>query len=498
MDSRITSGLTKPVSHALDSTELVPTTDVGPIAASVFHDAGRRSRDPSPEGLTPRHTSASPQGLQPRAELPAWPHTSGASPSTHTPESSVHLAPMSIFGGTVGMEVPVDTSGLWGSQPKVSLEPRPSLDPASDRTHFVWVGKPVAPAELTEAMHMAARGGEVNLWTDQPAKAMKTALSMTSPAAGSIDTSVKLLPAGQGTADSATRQVRLRHVDEAFAAKGDDAIAKRLDLLQASEGVGLGNPGARSDIVRYQVLHQEGGVYMDFDRAEQLRRQTERNVPTTGPFPDIGGEVPLPPGGLKLAHSGHARFGLNNDLLVSAPGSRGSDALRQATASGFGALGQTPALVATPRTLAAHADELRHLSADVVPFSARQANSDIANSVDASRTGSVLQAHPPAWSATRPNVLDQARSPAMRGTPMWAVPNETVMQASGPGAAQRAAGTEGWKEYDHKGLTLSYPPDLAARYGVDRIGLPPSAGSWKRSAAQALPTSFEAPENETP
>ncbi len=497
MDPRITSAQTTPVSHALDSAGSGRVAETGPISSSVFRDVGRhgrRSRDPSPDAPAPRGSSGSPKGLPPRAALSGWPKASEAGASAQTPQAAAQDAPMSPFGGTVGLEAPAGGFTAWNSSPTVRLEPRPPLDPTCEKTHLVWVGKPVPAAELTAAMHMAARGGEVNLWTDQPAKAMASALSMTSPTAGAIDSGVHLVPAGHGNDEPATRQIRLRHVDEAFAGQGRDRVARRLDLLQASEGVGLGNPGARSDIVRYQVLHREGGVYMDFDRADQLRRDAERALPASGPHLDIGGAVPLPPGGLRLTHSGHMRYSLNNDLLVSAPGSRGSDALRQATAAGLGALGQTPALVATPYTLSAYADTASYRSAYGEPLYRRQAERQIADTVDPKRTAGALPPHPPAWSATRPSVLDQARDPATRSTAMGSVTTEAVLQGSGPGAAQRAARTEGWTQSNHNGLTFAYSPELAARYAVERIGMPPSAGSWARSAGQALPTSFEAPE----
>jgi Glycosyltransferase sugar-binding region containing DXD motif len=251
------------------------------------------------------------------------------------------------------------TRQIMGDRPVAGFEGLGDAVP--NKLHFIWVGRQISQENLQLAQHYAARGANVSLWTDNPQAVVRTSTSMHHQDAGSLDSSVPMAgvpaAAGEQRRSGEGHWIAIRSVEQTF--EGDPSENGRaLDRSQIRDSAGLGNPGARSDAVRYQVLFREGGVYTDFDRAEALRHNAvphrlqraiaalrqraesgelsrdnlmkelkERYGFETTPFPSIEGRLNVPVG-MNYAWKTHPYDVKANDLLAAAPGAPSIDKLR--------------------------------------------------------------------------------------------------------------------------------------------------------------------------
>lgn len=124
---------------------------------------------------------------------------------------------------------------------------------------------------------LARRSGfEINLWVDDPKNVANSAFFSR-----------------QGEmSDHRIPHLRVRTVAELedamqqdpFYTKGDQSNLKDFQAFLAREMVGLKNLGAAADLLRYEILRQEGGYYFDIDTDFELQQDSllEQDMPLHG------------------------------------------------------------------------------------------------------------------------------------------------------------------------------------------------------------------------
>lgn len=127
------------------------------------------------------------------------------------------------------------------------------------KIHFIWLGGPIPKNYLATIHHLAAlaknSGFEINLWVDNEKNYEKTALAE----------------------EMEIPNLRIRKIDEAFTKMREDKFhqeesqGKIYEELVRREMAGLKNLAAASDLLRYEILRQEGGVYFDTDTTFETR-----------------------------------------------------------------------------------------------------------------------------------------------------------------------------------------------------------------------------------
>jgi len=138
------------------------------------------------------------------------------------------------------------------------------------KIHFVWVGGPIPEKYLHSirrlAIAAAKSGIEVNLWTNSQANYEKTAEKLDLPMPDNF---------------------RIRDIQELKEGMGKDELYQSDERFERfwnyvnREMVGLKNLAAASDILRYEILRQEGGYYFDTDTEFEL---DEKSVLTIDPL----------------------------------------------------------------------------------------------------------------------------------------------------------------------------------------------------------------------
>lgn len=121
------------------------------------------------------------------------------------------------------------------------------------KIHFIWLGGPIPEDYLLTIHHIAAlakkSGFEINLWVDHKRNYEKTALAK----------------------EMEIPNLRVRHIDDVFKRMQADKFhqeegrGKIYEKLIRREMIGLKNLAAASDLLRYEILRQEGGYYLDTD-----------------------------------------------------------------------------------------------------------------------------------------------------------------------------------------------------------------------------------------
>jgi len=138
------------------------------------------------------------------------------------------------------------------------------------KIHFVWVGGPVPEKYLHSirrlAIAAAKSGIEVNLWTNKQTNFEKTAEKLDLP-----------MPDNFRVRDTQELQNGMRG-DELY--QSDERFERFWNYV-SREMVGLKNLAAASDILRYEILRQEGGYYFDSDTEFEL---DEKSVLTIDPL----------------------------------------------------------------------------------------------------------------------------------------------------------------------------------------------------------------------
>jgi mannosyltransferase OCH1-like enzyme len=119
--------------------------------------------------------------------------------------------------------------------------------------HFIWVGGPLPEKYFSTIAQLASAAlnnhFEINLWVDNPRNYEST--------------SIKL--------DREIPNLRIRNINELHPKMEQDKFYQeenRLSDYQSCidrERIGLKNLGAVSDLLRLEILRQEGGYYLDTD-----------------------------------------------------------------------------------------------------------------------------------------------------------------------------------------------------------------------------------------
>ncbi len=153
--------------------------------------------------------------------------------------------------------------------------------------HFVWLGGKVPSARIENILSWveAAEGVTVNLWLDD------NAADATGGDLGQLESG----------------GVAIRNISELYGeSERLEEAAGQLPTVD-DKGVNPGAAGALSDIVRLEILHKEGGTYMDSD-----------NTPgdNAGEFADMDAPLGVRLGWAKLEHS----EAFSNDAISAVPG----------------------------------------------------------------------------------------------------------------------------------------------------------------------------------
>ena len=259
--------------------------------------------------------------------------------------------------------------------PKARVEPAPAdrvdllnptrkLEPATvpNRVNFVWVGNGLSQADLLTSAHIAARGGTPVLWTDRPIGALRSATSLHSSAAGSLDTHLPISWEGDIVPDGSAniranpqKTLDLQPVKMLFSESPQDELSKKLDVIQECEGVGLGNPARRADAIRAEVQTKKGAIYMDFDRAETIRpelpksrSQKSYNEPTCVSdngvtyLPIIDAQIRPKSGCILPILCADDLPAVNNDLIANAAGAIEMNNYRKEIVKSYAMMHATP------------------------------------------------------------------------------------------------------------------------------------------------------------
>ncbi|OGT47840.1 MAG: hypothetical protein A3E83_03205 [Gammaproteobacteria bacterium RIFCSPHIGHO2_12_FULL_41_20] len=176
-----------------------------------------------------------------------------------------------------------------------ATQPVSSTFPA--KIHFIWVGGPIPEHYLRSIQRLAIAakktGIEVSLWTDAQAHYERTAekLAMSMP-----------------------DNFRVRDIHELDTGMQRDSFYqqdKRYERFWSyinREMVGLKNLAAASDILRYEILRQEGGYYFDTDTEFYLDENTILKLDNV----DYGFK--------KIGHLSREGAEGGNDIMAAVPG----------------------------------------------------------------------------------------------------------------------------------------------------------------------------------
>ena len=503
-----------------------------------------RATSPKPTNRNPNQPSTAGQD-KPSSSFPA---------ENHNPSSRFDPAPAGL--SLRGLQKSLSQRALNSDQPfdldSAPSSPRsPTANPAFAAPkkvlgpsvpisqHFVWVrkgiesnqaelGKAISAADLATAAHYAARGGNVTLATDQAVASLRTATSRHHNKAGSLEGSGHFLLDGTPLTNAAgaapfspQKAVNIRTVAAVFANPDHDPITTRLNALQACEATALGNPGARSDIIRAELLYREGGVYTDFDRAEYMRLTPTYNPLTTEqqldalfngpvlrpiaflPFPAIEGHVGAEHGH-KNIYWPKGAISDNNDLIASLPKAAGINALRYTMVSSYHGLAKTPAIQPDPANV-------RHyqILKDYVPAAAKRyqkrMEQDYLQPIQMAASVSFKTPAPAHLKQPTRNfvsLLTQSRNPATLHTVLGYLPVLATFALTGPFALTRANAAIGFSKQPvgANGFRPSVPAlhdlsELRNRFTTTDVSMYSNRNirlSWVPDA-QSKPRSSEAP-----
>lgn len=110
--------------------------------------------------------------------------------------------------------------------------------------HYVWLGSPLPEKYLREMLKVSAvakrSGFEVNLWVDKESN---------------FEKSIEKFNDGRNPCGIKVRNIGQLRMN----------VNKKLFLNIDHEMIGLKNYGSASDLLRYEILRQEGGYYFDTD-----------------------------------------------------------------------------------------------------------------------------------------------------------------------------------------------------------------------------------------
>lgn len=143
-----------------------------------------------------------------------------------------------------------------------------------NKIHFIWLGGALPDKykyKIIKLADVAQRSGfEITLWTDDPTKQKK-----------SIEGNIHYITSttsAHATKSLMFANLKIRHINELIPVMEKDFLYKDSELIKKfsycvnRELVGFKNYAAASDLLRYEILRQEGGYYFDTDIHFKLTR----------------------------------------------------------------------------------------------------------------------------------------------------------------------------------------------------------------------------------
>lgn len=191
---------------------------------------------------------------------------------------------------------------------------RKSPDTIPRKIHFIWVGGPIKEEYLNSinSLLIAAKNGnfEVNLWVDNEDNYTWVKKK---------DHLGKEHKMFNKATDYTPSRLKIRNIEELKPAMQKDPIYKddNFDFYWNcvhKEMIGLNNLAAASDILRYEILRQEGGYYFDTDSIFHVPQQMmqEKLRPNSAPYRFIIA-------GSHYNRSNGEFFLTGNDIFAAAP-----------------------------------------------------------------------------------------------------------------------------------------------------------------------------------